>query len=132
MKIEDIDNLADLAKELKNDRNKNVYKIFDDYALKFNLDAEELEQVLAKEYDCFKCDSCERFYTYDEYSFFTHNQIPVLLLQACCHHRNPESRWPYNLPFPVSPSMEYPSVCDPPAWYKKRFHPARFPFQWSG
>ena len=43
MKIEDIDNLADLAKELKNDRNKNVYKIFDDYALKFNFDAEELE-----------------------------------------------------------------------------------------
>ena len=36
---------------------------------KINLDAEELEQVLAKEYDCFKCDGCERFYTYDEYSF---------------------------------------------------------------
>ncbi|MDX4028441.1 hypothetical protein [Aliarcobacter skirrowii] len=82
MKIEDIDNLADLAKELKNDRNKNIYKIFDDYALKFNLDAEELEQVLAKEYDCFKCDSCERFYTYDEYSFFDEECIYCFDSQA--------------------------------------------------
>ncbi len=35
-----------------------------------NFSAEELEQKLAKEYDCFKCDSCEKFYCYDEYSFF--------------------------------------------------------------
>ncbi|RBQ28308.1 hypothetical protein ACNSOS_02630 [Aliarcobacter vitoriensis] len=66
----DIDNLEDLAKELKSDKNKNVYKIFDDYATKNNLTSEELEHKLAKEYDCFKCDSCERFYCYDEYSFF--------------------------------------------------------------
>ncbi len=29
-----IETLEDLAKELKNDKNKNVYKIFDDYAKK--------------------------------------------------------------------------------------------------
>lgn len=66
----DIDTLEDLAKELKSDKNKNVYKIFDDYAEKFEINSDELEQKLAKEYDCFKCDSCERFYCYDEYSFF--------------------------------------------------------------
>ena len=66
----EIDTLEDLAKELKNDKNKNVYKIFEDYAKKNNLSEEELEQKLSKEYDCFKCDSCEKFYCYDEYSFF--------------------------------------------------------------
>ena len=65
-----IETLEDLAKELKNDKNKNVYKIFDDYAKKNNLSEEELEQKLSKEHDCFKCDSCEKFYCYDEYSFF--------------------------------------------------------------
>lgn len=65
-----IETLEDLAKELKNDKNKNVYKIFEDYAKKNNLSEEELEQKLSKEYDCFKCDSCEKFYCYDEYSFF--------------------------------------------------------------
>ena len=65
-----IETLEDLAKELKNDKNKNVYKIFDDYAKKNNLSEEELEQKLSKEYDCFKCESCEKFYCYDEYSFF--------------------------------------------------------------
>jgi len=66
----DIDNLEDLVKELKSDKNENVYKIFDDYATKHNLITEELEQKLAKEFDCFRCDSCERFYSYEEYSFF--------------------------------------------------------------
>jgi len=66
----DIDNLEDLVKELKSDKNENVYKIFDDYATKHNLMTEELEQKLAKEFDCFRCDSCERFYSYEEYSFF--------------------------------------------------------------
>lgn len=65
-----IETLEDLAKELKNDKNKNVYKIFEDYAKKNNLAEEELEQKLSKEHDCFKCDSCEKFYCYDEYSFF--------------------------------------------------------------
>ncbi len=65
-----IETLEDSAKELKNDKNKNVYKIFEDYAKKNNLSEEELEQKLSKEHDCFKCDSCEKFYCYDEYSFF--------------------------------------------------------------
>jgi len=66
----DMDNLEDLVKELKSDKNENVYKIFDDYATKHNLVSEDLEQKLAKEFDCFRCDSCERFYPYEEYSFF--------------------------------------------------------------
>lgn len=65
-----IETLEDLAKELKNDKNKNVYNIFENYAKKNNLSEEELEQKLSKEHDCFKCDSCEKFYCYDEYSFF--------------------------------------------------------------
>jgi len=71
----DIDNLEDLVKELKSDKNENVYKIFDDYATKHNLTTEELEQKLAKEFDCFRCDSCERFYSYEEYSFFNEECI---------------------------------------------------------
>ena len=53
-----LETLEDLAKELKNEDNKNVYKIFDDFVENSNFSAEELEQKLAKEYDCFKCDSC--------------------------------------------------------------------------
>ena len=34
------------------------------------MDEEELEQILSKKHDCFKCESCESFYCYDEYSFF--------------------------------------------------------------
>ncbi|OCL85496.1 hypothetical protein AAX26_01922 [Aliarcobacter thereius] len=70
MDIDSIDSLQELAKELKDDKNKNVYQIFDEYALKHNIDSEVLEQKLSKEYDCFRCDSCERFFTYEEYSFF--------------------------------------------------------------
>ncbi len=77
-----IDTLEDLAKELKNDKNKNVYKIFDDYAKKYNLDEEELEQKLSKEHDCFRCDSCEKFYCYDEYSFFDEECIYCFDSQA--------------------------------------------------
>mgnify|MGYP003584421069 CR=1 FL=1 len=46
-----LETLEDLAKELKNEDNKNVYKIFDDFVAKSNFSAEELEQKLAKEYD---------------------------------------------------------------------------------
>ncbi|OCL81788.1 MULTISPECIES: hypothetical protein [Arcobacteraceae] len=70
MDIDSIDSLQELAKELKDEKNKNVYQIFDDYALKHKLDSEVLEQKLSKEHDCFRCDSCERFFTYEEYSFF--------------------------------------------------------------
>lgn len=70
MKIENIDELQDLANELRDEKNKNVYKIFDDFVAKSDLNSDELEEKLAKEFDCFKCDSCERFYTYEEYSFF--------------------------------------------------------------
>jgi menaquinone-dependent protoporphyrinogen IX oxidase len=65
-----IDNLEDLAKELKSTENKNVLKLFEDYAKANKTTKEELEQTLSKEYDCFKCESCGKFYRYDEYSFF--------------------------------------------------------------
>ncbi len=56
-----------LVKELKSRKNRNVYKIFDDYCDKFELDAAELEQLLISKYDAFRCDSCERFYSIKEY-----------------------------------------------------------------
>lgn len=71
----DIETLEDLAKELKNDKNKNVYQIFDEYVAKFSLNSEELEQKLSKENNCFRCDSCERFYPYEEYNFFAEECI---------------------------------------------------------
>lgn len=66
----DIDTLEDLAKELKSDENENVIELFEEYARINKIDEEELEQILSKKYDCFKCESCNKFYCYDEYSFF--------------------------------------------------------------
>lgn len=66
----EIDTLEDLAKELKSGKTKNALKLFEDYAKANNMSEEELEQVLSKEHDCFKCESCDGFYCYDEYSFF--------------------------------------------------------------
>ena len=34
------------------------------------MDEEEIEQILTKKHDWVKCESCESFYCYDEYSFF--------------------------------------------------------------
>lgn len=62
--------LQDLAKELKNDENENVISIFEEFAKNNNIDEEELEELLSKKYDCFKCESCNKFYCYDEYSYF--------------------------------------------------------------
>jgi energy-converting hydrogenase A subunit M len=67
--------LLDLAKELKNDENENVMKIFEEYAKNNNIDEEELEELLSKKYDCFKCESCNKFYCYDEYSYFDESCI---------------------------------------------------------
>jgi len=77
-----IENLEDLSKELKSTKNQNVYKLFDTYISKFSLNSEEIEQKLAKEYDCFRCDSCERFYPYEEYSFFDEECIYCMDTQA--------------------------------------------------
>lgn len=66
----DIENLANLAIELKSDKHKNVFKIFENYAKDNSLQEDELEEKLSKDHDCFKCDSCEKFYSYEEYSFF--------------------------------------------------------------
>lgn len=67
--------LLDLAKELKNDENENVMKFFEEYAKNNNIDEEELEELLSKKYDCFKCESCNKFYCYDEYSYFDESCI---------------------------------------------------------
>lgn len=66
----DIDTLEDLAKELKSDENENPIGLFEEYAKANNIDEEELEEILSKKHDCFKCESCEKFYCYDEYSYF--------------------------------------------------------------
>ena len=66
----EIDTLEDLAKELKSGKTTNAMKLFEDYAKANNMDEEELEQILSKKHDCFKCESCESFYCYDEFSFF--------------------------------------------------------------
>ena len=66
----EIDTLEDLAKELKNDENDNVLELFKKYAKENSINEEELEQILSKKHDCFLCESCERFFCYDEYSIF--------------------------------------------------------------
>ena len=66
----DIDTLEDLAKELKSDETENPIGLFEEYAKANNINEEELEEILSKEHDCFKCESCDKFYCYDEYSFF--------------------------------------------------------------
>lgn len=66
----DIDTLEDLAKELKSDETENPIGLFEEYAKANNIDEEELEEILSKKHDCFKCESCEKFYCYDEYSYF--------------------------------------------------------------
>ena len=66
----EIDTLEDLAKELKSDETENPIGLFEEYAKANNIDEEELEEILSKKHDCFKCESCEKFYCYDEYSYF--------------------------------------------------------------
>lgn len=66
----EIDTLEDLAKELKSDETENPIGLFEEYAKANNIDEEELEEILSKKHDCFKCESCEKFYCYDEFSYF--------------------------------------------------------------
>lgn len=66
----EIEELQDLAKELKNDENEGVVALFEEFAKEHNIKEEELEQILSKNHDCFKCESCQKFYCYEEYSYF--------------------------------------------------------------
>lgn len=66
----EIDTLEDLAKELKSEETENPIGLFEEYAKVNNINEEELEEILSKKHDCFKCESCEKFYCYDEYSYF--------------------------------------------------------------
>ena len=66
----DIDTLEDLAKELKSEETENPIGLIEEYAKVNNINEEELEEILSKKHDCFKCESCEKFYCYDEYSYF--------------------------------------------------------------
>lgn len=79
-----IDTLEDLAKELKSTENKNVLKLFKDYAKANKITQDKLEQTLSKNYDCFKCESCGSFYCYDEFSFFDEKCI------FCCDTEDEE------------------------------------------
>ncbi len=79
-----IDTLEDLAKELKSPDNENVLKLFKKFAKANKIDEDELEQILSKKYDCFKCESCGNFYRYDEYSFFDEKCI------YCCDAEDEE------------------------------------------
>ena len=53
----DIDTLEDLAKELKMMKMKMYLHFFEEYARLIIL-VEKLKQILSKEHDCFKCESC--------------------------------------------------------------------------
>lgn len=68
----DIEELEKLARDLKSDEdeNINVIAIFKEFAKNNNIGEEELEILLSKKYDCFKCESCNKFYSDDEYSYF--------------------------------------------------------------
>ena len=80
----DIDTLEDLAKELKNDENENVIELFEEYAKVHKISEDKLEQILSKEHDCFKCESCNKFYSYEEYSYFDEECI------YCCDTQEEE------------------------------------------
>jgi energy-converting hydrogenase A subunit M len=62
--------LIDLAKELKSDEENKAITLFEEFAKNNNISQEELEQILSKQHDCFKCESCHTFYSYEEYSYF--------------------------------------------------------------
>lgn len=63
----DVENLANLSMELKSDKHKNVFKIFENYVKTNSLQEDILKENLSSNYDCFKCDSCEKFYSSKEY-----------------------------------------------------------------
>ena len=44
-----------------------------------NINEDKLEQILSKEHDYFKCESCDKFYCYDEYSFLMKMYLLLLL-----------------------------------------------------
>ena len=71
--------LIDLANELKSDETTNPTGVFEEFAKNNKISQEELEQLLSKKYDCFKCESCHSFYCYDEYSYFDEECI------YCCN-----------------------------------------------
>lgn len=65
-----MEELQDFARVLKNDETQNVITLFEEFAKENNINEEELEKVLSKNHDCFKCESCNKFYSYEEYSYF--------------------------------------------------------------
>ena len=80
----DIEELQDLAKELKNDENEGVIALFEEFAKENNINEEELEKILCKNHDCFRCESCNKFYSYEEYSYFDEECI------YCCDTQEEE------------------------------------------
>ena len=62
----DLSYLADLIKN--NDDEDKVDEILQEYAKKFMVDSDELEEILATDWNCIKCSSCGRFFGEDEIS----------------------------------------------------------------
>lgn len=62
----DLSYLADLIKN--NDDEDRVDEILQEYAKKFMVDSDELEEILATDWNCIKCSSCGRFFGEDEIS----------------------------------------------------------------
>ena len=61
--------------------------VVEEFAKENNISQEELEQLLSKKYDCFKCESCHAFYCYDEYSYFEEECI------YCCNADSEEEEY---------------------------------------
>ena len=79
--------LIDLAKELKSDEENKAIILFEEFAKNNNISQEELEQILSKQHDCFKCESCHTFYCYEEYSYFDEKCI------YCCDTEDEEEEF---------------------------------------
>ncbi|NCB13983.1 MAG: hypothetical protein EOM78_20505 [Erysipelotrichia bacterium] len=81
------EDLIDLSNELKSDETANPIEVFEEFAKNNNISQDELEQLLSKKYDCFKCESCHKFYCYDEYSYFDEECI------YCCNSEDDEQEY---------------------------------------
>lgn len=61
----DLSYLADLLRGIDEDR---ADEIFQEYTKKHMVDSDDLEEILATDWNCVKCSSCGRFFGEDEMS----------------------------------------------------------------
>ncbi len=62
----DLSYLADLLRN--NDSEDRADEILQEYAKKYMVDSDDLEEILATDWNCIKCSSCGRFFGEDELS----------------------------------------------------------------